>query len=170
MDCGLTLSQLNLAESGRLVRRPIINVKLYLTVLMAGALFLTGCKSSTVETRRTERPAAYSALPADQRTLVDQGQIKVGMSEDAVYIAWGKAAQVVSSEDKNGRTTTWLYHGSWLEENRYWSYREVSRDGRVYLERYLDRDYNSRDYISAEIVFKNGVVASWRTLPRPVGR
>lgn len=145
-------------------------VKLYLTVLLAGALVLVGCKTSTVETRRTERSTAYNALPPDQRALVDQGQIKVGMSEDAVYIAWGKAAQVVSSEDQKGRTTTWLYHGTWLEENRYWSYREVSRDGRVYLERYLDRDYNSRDYISAEIVFKNGTVASWRTLPRPVGR
>lgn len=149
--------------------RPISNVKIYPTVLLASVLVLAGCKSSTVETRRTERQAAYQSLSPEYRSLVDQGQIKVGMPEDAVYIAWGKPAQVVSSEDKSGRTTTWLYHGSWLEENRYWSYREVSRDGRVYLERYLDRDYNSRDYISAEIVFQNGAVLRWRTLPRPVG-
>lgn len=136
---------------------------------MASALVLTGCKSSTVETRRVERQSAYSALAPDQRELVDKGQIKVGMTEDAVYIAWGKPAQVVTSEDAQGRTTTWLYHGSWLEENRYWSYREVSRDGRLYLERYLDRDYNSRDYISSEIIFQNGTVVRWRTLPRPVG-
>lgn len=127
-----------------------------------------GCQSSTVESRRAERSHAYAALSPDQRELVDQGQIKVGMTEDAVYIAWGQPAQVVTSEDTQGRTTTWLYHGSWLEENRYWSYREVSRDGRLYLERYLDRDYNSRDYISSEIVFHNGVVVRWRTLPRPV--
>jgi len=144
-------------------------VKHYLTVLLASALVLTGCKSSTVETRRTERQGAYTALPADQRELVDKGQIKVGMTEDAVYIAWGKPTQIVTSEDQSGRATTWLYHGTMLEENRYWSYREVSRDGRVYLERYLDRDYNSRDYISSEIVFQNGVVVRWRTLPRPVG-
>jgi outer membrane protein assembly factor BamE (lipoprotein component of BamABCDE complex) len=145
----------------------LFNVKSYLAILMAVAVVLTGCKSSTVETRRAERPDAYAALQPDQRQLVDQGQIKVGMSEDAVYIAWGKPAQVVTSEDQSGRTTTWLYHGSVLEENRYWSYREVSRDGRVYLERYLDRDYNSRDYVSSEIVFQNGVVLRWRTLPRP---
>ena len=152
-----------------MLRRPIFIVKLYLTVLMAGALVLTGCKSSTVETRRAERPDAYAALQPDQKTLVDQGQIKVGMTEDAVYIAWGKPAQVVTSEDQTGRTTTWLYHGTTLEESRYWSYREVSRDGRIYLERYLDRDYNARDYISSEIVFQNGVVVRWRTLPRPTG-
>lgn len=167
MDYGHTLYLF--AESGRPGQRPICIVKLYLTVLMASTLLLAGCKSSTVETRRAERQGAYTALPADQRELVDQGQIKVGMTEDAVYIAWGKPAQIVTSEDAKGRTTTWLYHGSWLEENRYWSYREVSRDGRVYLERYLDRDYNSRDYISSEIVFQNGVVIRWRTMPRPLG-
>jgi hypothetical protein len=144
-------------------------VKHYLTVLLASVLVLTGCQSSTVETRRTERQGAYTALPADQRELVDIGQIKVGMTEDAVYIAWGKPAQIITSEDQSGRTTTWLYHGTMLEENRYWSYREVSRDGRIYLERYLDRDYNSRDYISSEIIFQKGVVVRWRTLPRPVG-
>lgn len=143
-------------------------VKQVVAWMAAAIVVVTGCKSSTVETRRVERSAAYSSLPADQRELVDKGQIRVGMSQDAVYIAWGKPAQVVASEDKSGRKTQWLYHGTWLEENRYWSYREVSRDGRTYLERYLDRDYNPRDYIRAEITFQNGVVASWRTLPRPL--
>jgi hypothetical protein len=137
------------------------------SILAAGVLVVAGCKSSTVETRKTERSAAYSSLPADQRELVDKGQIKIGMTEDAVYIAWGQPSQVVTSEDSNGRVTTWLYHGTVLEENRFWTYREVSRDGRTYLERYLDRDYNARDYISSEITFAKGVVIRWRTLPKP---
>jgi hypothetical protein len=143
-------------------------VKSYWSLLAAGVLVFAGCKSSTVETRKAERSAAYLALPADQRELVDKGQIKVGMSEDAVYMAWGNPAQVLTSEDQRGRVTTWLYQGTVLEENRYWTYREVSRDGRTYLERYLDRDYNPRDYISSEITFQNGAVIRWRTLPKPM--
>lgn len=142
-------------------------MKLSGVILLAGVLALTGCKSSTVTTRKAERAEAYNTMSAEQRNLVDQGQIKVGMSEDAVYIAWGKPSQVLTSEDGNGRVTTWLYHGTWVEENRYWTYREVTRDGRTFLERYMDRDYNARDYVSSEITFQNGVVARWRTLPKP---
>lgn len=143
-------------------------MKLSGVILLAGVLALTGCKSSTVATRKAERAEAYNTMSAEQRNLVDQGQIKVGMSEDAVYIAWGKPSQVITSEDSNGRVNTWLYHGTWVEENRYWTYREVTRDGRTFLERYMDRDYNARDYVSSEITFQNGVVARWRTLPKPL--
>ena len=135
---------------------------------MMTALLTAGCATSTIETRKQERLAAYRALPTDQRQLVDQGQIKVGMGEDAVYIAWGPPAQALASETAEGREVAWLYHGSWMEETRLWTYREVPHDGAVYLERYLERDYNPRDYVRAEIVFVDGKVARWRTLPRPV--
>ncbi len=101
--------------------------------------------------------------------MVDEGQIKVGMSADAVYIAWGQPAEILESEDpQRGRITTWHYHGSWLQENRYWAYRETRRgDADLYLERYLVSDYQPRDYVRAEIIFQNGKLLSWRTLPRP---
>ena len=94
--------------------------------------------------------------------------IKVGMSADAVYIAWGQPAQVLESEDQQGHITTWQYYGTWMQENRYWAYRESGRGrGDLYLERYLITDYDPRDYLRAEIHFKDGKVISWRTLPRP---
>jgi hypothetical protein len=137
--------------------------------MIVASLLLTGCATSTVESRKKEREAAYSALSPEERELVDKGQIKVGMGQDSVYIAWGKPAQVLQSESGgSGMTITWLYHGSWMEETRYWNYREVPYQGGVFLERYLDRDYSPRDYLSAEIVFVDGKVARWRTLPRPV--
>src|SRR5687767_1867631 len=101
--------------------------------------------------------------------MVDTGQVRVGMSADAVYIAWGKPSEVLESEDAQGHFTTWRYHGSVLQEHRYWAYREVnagSRRGGNYLERYLTSDYTSQDYVRSEIVFKDGKVVSWRTLPR----
>lgn len=135
--------------------------------LIAGCLLLAGCASSTVESRKKERLAAYQALPPDQKELVDKGQIQVGMSQDAVYVAWGEPAQILQSETGDGLLTRWLYHGSWTEETRYWTFREVPYQGNVFLERYLDRDYSPRDYLQAEIVFVGGKVARWRTLPRP---
>jgi len=100
--------------------------------------------------------------------LVDKGQIKTGMSQDAVYIAWGPPAQILQNQDGNhGVQTVWLYEGTTMQETRYWTFREVPYRGHVFLERYLDRDYDPRNYVSAEIVFADGQVASWRTLPRP---
>ena len=133
-------------------------------------LFFTGCgTTSTIESRRTEKLSAYSTLAPEEQKLVDEGQIKIGMSADAVYIAWGKPAEVLESEDAaQGRITTWRFYGSWMQESRYWAYRETRRGGDdLYLERYLVSDYQPRDYVRAEINFKDGRVLSWRTLPRP---
>ena len=140
------------------------------TLVFVFLLCFIGCGTpSTIESRRGEKQSAYSTLAPDEKALVDQGQIKMGMSLDAVYISWGKPAEVLESEDpQRGRITTWQYHGSWLQESRYWAYRETRRGGDdLYLERYLVSDYQPRDYVRAEITFKDGRVLSWRTLPRP---
>lgn len=119
---------------------------------------LTGCAtSSTIAARKQERAASYAALPSESQALVDRGQIRRGMSEDAVYIAWGKPSQILQQEDQRGAITTWLYHGSFLEETRYWPHRA----------RVPYNDYDIRSYISAEVVFQNGEVSNWRTLPKP---
>lgn len=139
--------------------------------LLASAILMSGCATnSTVQSRRAEKPAAYEALPAELKATVDAGQIRVGMPMDAVYIAWGKPSEVLESEDASGHFTTWHYYGSTLQENRYWAYRETSRGsgrGGVFLERYLTSDYTARGYVRSEIVFKEGKVISWRTLPKP---
>jgi len=54
-------------------------------VTSASALILTSC--TTTETRIKERPAAYAALSPSDQALVQQGQVREGMSQDAVYIA-----------------------------------------------------------------------------------
>jgi hypothetical protein len=157
-------------ESGRVPTRPTHPMKrtLSIAIAVATAAALAGCATSTVEKRRTERQSAYQALAPEQRTLVDQGQIRAGMNEDAVYIAWGRPSQKLQAEVAGGLTETWLYSGSTLEDRRYWTFREYrERDGTMRLERVLENDYQIRDYVSAEIVFTNSVVKSWRTLPVP---
>jgi len=126
-------------------------------LLLFVALTLVGCASSSIESRRRERAAAFAALPPETQALVNEGQIRRGMTSDAVYIAWGKPSQVLQQEDQRGLVLLWLYHGGWLEETRYWPYY-----GRAPI-----TDYQQRTYVSAEISFVNGRVDSWRTLPRP---
>lgn len=140
------------------------------TLALACALLalLTGCARDSIENRRHEKWMAYSALPQEQRELVDQGRIRVGMSEDAVYIAWGKPDEILESEGPDGMETIWQYHGTWTQEIRYWTYRETRRNGQLVLERYLARDYQPRPYVRAEITFRKGRVVSWRMLPRPL--
>ncbi|MDB6056079.1 MAG: hypothetical protein JWN25_3602 [Verrucomicrobiales bacterium] len=124
---------------------------------------IAGCAHSTVESRKKEQSAAYQALPDDEKQLVDKGQIRVGMSEQAVYISWGKPGQVLQGETNQGAYKTWLYAGTTMEENRYWSYRSVGD----HMERFIDHDYTPRDYVRAEIVFSEGKVKTWRTLASP---
>lgn len=75
-----------------------------LPVLLIG-LLLAGCATSSVESRRRERAAGHVALSSEMSTFVDQEQIRRGVNEDAVYIAWGKPAQIVQQEDANGLQT-----------------------------------------------------------------
>jgi hypothetical protein len=134
----------------------LTDVKFCFALLLAG-LVVTGCATSTIDARKRERAAAYASLPPEYKTLVNEGQIRRGMTEDAVYIAWGKPAQILHQEDQNGAATIWLYEGGWMEETRYWTCRW-----------YPVNDYQPRTYVRAEIVFVNHQVASWRTLPQPV--
>lgn len=138
-----------------------------LFVSLSVLLFAACSTTNTFEKRRTERYPAYTALAPEFKTLVDQGQIKVGMSEDAVYIAWGPPAEILKSETEQGAITKWLYYGTYLEEQRYWT---GSRGGygRGFPSERLEFDYIPRDYVSAEIVFSNGVVKSWTMRPRPL--
>jgi len=139
-----------------------------LLLLAACAFAFGGCARSTVESRKQERYAAYAGLPDDSRALVDQGKIKIGMTPDAAYIAWGKPAEILEGETPDGRITTWVYHGAYFEEYRYWSYQTVyHRDGYTYPTPYLQHDYLPRSYVKAEVRFKDGAVSEWQMFARP---
>lgn len=145
-------------------------------MILGLVLVLAGCAGGggadpdpkRISRRKMEKASGYAALSAEHQSLVDQGQIRVGMPEDGVYIAWGRPAQVLRSGDASGETVTWLYQGTTTDDYLNWNYREVIRkDGTTYLDRYLDRDINVRTYISAELVFRDGRLASWKMLPKP---
>jgi hypothetical protein len=136
--------------------------------MVLGCLLLAGCATSTVEKRKQERYGAYSALTPEMRAEVDGGRIRVGMTEDAVYIALGKPSEILQQETQAGATTVWLYNGSHLREYRYWSYRSVRGGDRFYYsEPYMAYDYSLVPYVRTEVVFEKGLVKEWRNMPIP---
>lgn len=86
-------------------------------LIVMGAVVLTGlslsaCQNVTPADRISANPAMFSALPAEQQTLVRQGRISTGMTPDAVMLAWGKPNAPVYRAQKNGKNITrWYYEG-----------------------------------------------------------
>lgn len=139
-------------------------------LIILSALFVGGCATrSTIDSRKQERYGVYSQLTPEMRASVDQGQIKVGMPMDAVYIAWGKPSQMISGESSQGKLVTWIYAGSYLQSYHYWGHRGGYYGGRrgYWSSPTLQTDYVPQNYVSAEVIFIDGVVREWRTLPHP---
>ena len=74
---------------------------------MAAILLTTGCE--TPRTRAHLHPGAFAKLsPADQR-LVLTGEVRDGMSTDAVYIAWGAPDEKRVASGGKETSESWLY-------------------------------------------------------------
>ena len=141
----------------------------FLAIVVWG-LLAVGCSTEgTIASRRQQRASAYSALSAEDRAAVDQGQVRAGMSEDAVFIAWGPPAQVLRAGNSGGEELVrWLYENVVTDSYHYWnSYPSSKRSGRYWSDRTAETAYDFRNYVSAEVIFRGGKVDSWQTLPRP---
>lgn len=73
-----------------------------------GALFLFGC--STTESRISEHRDLFNSLSPSDQQLVSQGQIRPGLSESAVWLAWGSPEQKVTGFMRGHSTETWVYY------------------------------------------------------------
>ena len=89
-----------------MIKRRLFSWALLLTVA-ATAVLLVGC--STTESRINEHRDLYASLPPRQQQLVAQGQIAPGMSQNAVWLAWGSPDQKVEGVMHNKMTETWIY-------------------------------------------------------------
>src|SRR5918996_3102422 len=75
--------------------------------LAAGTMILTGC--STPQTRISEHPDLYQGLSPKEQALVNQEQIRIGMSRSAVWLAWGSPDRKIVGNMGGGQTETWVY-------------------------------------------------------------
>ena len=123
-------------------------------------LLASGCATDSAATRRQDHWMAYSALPQEQRELVDQGRIRAGMNTDAVLIAWGKAAEVA---DAGSDQVIWRY----APPGKRGGFREIRQGIQPALERAKSGGDAPGAYARAEVVFRQGRVTGWRLLPGP---
>src|SRR4029077_9397732 len=77
------------------------------SAVAAGALVLTSC--STPQTRISDHPDLYQSLSHRDQALVSQGQVRIGMSRTAVWLAWGTTDQKIIGNMGGGPTETWVY-------------------------------------------------------------
>src|ERR1700719_4278247 len=75
--------------------------------VLTGMLILTSC--STPQTRISDHPDLYQSLSHRDQALVSQGQIRSGMSRNAVWLAWGSSDQKIVGEMAARPTETWIY-------------------------------------------------------------
>ena len=121
-------------DRGRMQRR-IISLALTFGIA-AGTLIFTGC--ATTEARISRHPEMYQRLSSRDQALVSQGQIRPGMTMDAVWLAWGKPDQKIPADAGDGHGETWVYlryetPPSYGGPVRLWSIRLVLYPAKVRL-------------------------------------
>ena len=124
---------------------------------IAAALIFGGC--GTTGTRISQHPEMYQSLSATDQILVSQGQIRTGMTMDAVWLAWGTPEQKIPGNVRGRTTETWVY----LRYNTPPSY------GGPYYYGPFDWSYipPKFPYPSKGVTFSNGRVVFFRHLPSP---
>ncbi|MEO5754340.1 MAG: hypothetical protein ABIR38_06505 [Chthoniobacterales bacterium] len=78
-----------------------------LACIATGALVLSGC--STVGSRIDSNRAAFDRLSPKDRNLVADGKINGGLSQEAVFIAWGQPQEKTAGSVRGVPTETWVY-------------------------------------------------------------
>ena len=81
-----------------------------LAAIACGAVLLTSC--TTPETRITEHPEIYNRLAPSDRELVARGEIRPGLAQDAVFLAWGAPEQRTVANVHGRPAETWVYFSS----------------------------------------------------------
>lgn len=76
-------------------------------LVAASALIVTGCE--TTQDRISKHPEIYHGLSANDQALVSHGQIRPGMSQNAVWLAWGSADRKITGNMRGHPAETWIY-------------------------------------------------------------
>ena len=83
-----------------------------LLIAISSGLFFASCAPTTPLARIQQQPEKFEALNTKQKQLVEKGQIDRGMSQDAVYLAWGAPSRVFQGSKNERVTERWDYAGS----------------------------------------------------------
>jgi hypothetical protein len=148
-----------------------MRLPLSFVVLLAAGL-LGGC--NTFEKRAQQKADVFNALPAETQERLKNESIRVGDTEDMVFIAFGKPDESKTATTEGGVTTTWIYNRYWQEYQgeAYGGYRrQVVRDPKtgatsVYLEPVSRPVYETRRQPVLRVIFVAGKVT---VIEQPMG-
>jgi len=71
------------------------------------ALITTSCE--TTADRISKSPEIYQRLTANDQAMVSRGEIRPGMSQNAVWLAWGSPDRKIVGNMAGHSTETWIY-------------------------------------------------------------
>jgi hypothetical protein len=75
---------------------------------LAVAALLSSC-TSPIERRIVSNSQLYDKLSAGDQSLVARGEIREGMSKEAVFLALGRPDHVAEGRERGARLTRWTY-------------------------------------------------------------
>ena len=133
---------------------------------VTATLILTSC--STPETRISEHPDLYQSLSHRDQALVSQGQIRIGMSRTAVWLAWGTSDRKIVGNMGGGPTETWIY--TYYASYPYYPYYaplDYYFGAPLYDPFYYSWFPQSIPYPGKVVTFANGRVASFQYVTSP---
>lgn len=128
--------------------------------LLLAALLLAGC--STIQDRARERAAALDTLPAPMREAALKGQLREGMTTDAVYVALGRPSRVITGVEKGLQRERWVY--TQMESREISAWRDVpyrTGNGTIGLLPTYEPITITGSRDSFEVKFENGKVVGW---------
>ena len=131
------------------------------------AILFASCSSSTPQGRIESDPARYGQLSSQDKRMVEQGKIRVGMTQDAVYLAWGKPHAVSKGGSSGGSTERWTYTGQTPVWSNQFNVGYGGGFGHCYGPYY---DYGPTityvPYTAGTVHFRNGRVSKWEETGR----
>jgi hypothetical protein len=133
--------------------------------LATAAIVLTSC--STPQTRISERPDFYQSLSPRDQALVSQGQIRIGMSRTAVWLAWGTADRKIMGNMGGGPTETWIYTYYASYPYPYYGPWDIYFGAPLYDPFCYSWFPQSIPYPGKVVTFANGRVASFQYVTSP---
>lgn len=80
--------------------------------LSLGVLALLASCASPLEKRIERNPDLFAKLSPSDQSLVRQGRLREGMTQEAVFLAWGRPDGVAEGVQKGVKTEQWTYLGS----------------------------------------------------------
>ncbi len=78
--------------------------------MLAMVSALVSCQVASPAERIRENPVLFASLPVEDKLLVQNGQIRAGMSQNAVRLAWGLPNSTPLVGEQDGKCTErWVY-------------------------------------------------------------